>query len=79
MKLLMAITDEEFGATSWPEQCDVLRSLDNLASNCEGKTKAEADAKRRPYSQREKELRKIHVRQQQEWIQRWWPPQQAAA
>lgn len=74
MSLAMAITNEEFAAMTWPEQCKVMRGLDNFASNCTGKTMSEADAKRRPYTQREKELRAIHVKQQQEWINR---PQEA--
>jgi len=65
---MTTITNEEFAALGWPAQCKVLRDLDNAASNCSGKTAAEADRKRKPFTKRENELRKIHDQQQADWI-----------
>jgi hypothetical protein len=65
---LLAITDKQFADLNSPTRCDVLRALDNFASNCTGKTMPQADAKRRPFLKREAELRLIH---EQLWKDFW--------
>lgn len=68
MSKCLEMSVEEFAQLGWPDQCNVLRELDNCASRCEGKTPTEADRKRVPYLKQERLFRAIHEKQKNDWI-----------
>lgn len=62
------ITDEQFAALPWTEQCTVLREFLNRSCEQSGRTRAEADRKRAPINKRMFELQHIHDQQRTDWI-----------